>query len=381
MLIFTGRESLALSVPLNLFAIRLAAALTPSGNAAFSPLSIAASLAFIRRLSAGETASEIDRALMCGSVFNIGEFTEYLDEVTRGVSDVEVLTGSRCWVDAAWVDPAAVLTMNDRNEIRSCAFRDRAAIADEVNTWVHQVTRGVITSVLEAADISPESRMLLCSALYFKASWFLQFPPEATSAGVFHGVDGDGPAMMMRNTVFALYQADDMAEYLEVPYAGAASFRIVLPRAGVALGELWRHLTKVPTFGSAAVAPPYHRFKLILPRFTITWRSGLAAALKSLGVRRVFSAEAADFSPIAAPSTLFVEDVVHQSTIRVSESGTEAGAATQTQFTGSSYAGPPPVVEVNRPFIFDIVEHATGGVLLCGQVTEATPETFPGVVA
>ena len=381
MLIITGRESLAASVPVNRFAIRLATAMGERDNVVFSPHSIASMLAFLHRLSSGETASEIERALTFDTELDVSALPRYLEEIALGNKDVEVLSGSRCWVDAAWIAPETLLAVSGRTKIEASHFSDPVAVANEVNAWVREATRGVINNVLGPTDISPESRMLLCSTLYLKASWFLQFPPEATSLGVFHGLHGEGPAMMMENTVFALYQADEMAEYVEVPYAGAASFRIVLPRAKVELGEVWRHLAEVSTFGRAAVAPPSDRFKLRLPRFTIEWRSGLAATLKSLGVRRVFSAEAADFSPIAARGTLFATDVLHRAMIRVCESGTEAGAGTATQFTGSLYFDPPPVIEVNRPFIFDIVEHATGGVLLCGQVTEASPDTFPDIVA
>jgi hypothetical protein len=52
-----------------------------------------------------------------------------------------------------------------------------------------------------------------------------------------------------------------------------------------------------------------------------------------------------------------------------------------TRFTGSVSSGAPAIIEVNRPFVFDIVEHATGGVLLCGQVTEASADTFPDTTA
>ena len=381
MLIITGRESLAASVPLNRFAIRLATAIGERGNVVFSPHSIASLLAFLHRVSSGETASEIERGFTLHTELDVSDLPRYLEEMPLAIDDVEVLSGSRCWVDAAWIAPETLLAVSRRTTIEPSHFSDPVAVANEVNAWVREVTRGIITNVLGPTDISPESRMLLCTALYLKASWFLQFPPEATSRGVFHGLHGEGPAMMMENTVFALYQADEMAEYVEVPYAGAASFRIVLPRPEVELGEVWRHLAEVSTFGRAAVAPPCDRFKLRLPRFTIDWRSGLAATLKSLGVRRVFSAEAADFSPIAARGTLFAADVLHRAMIRVCEAGTEAGAGTATQFTGSLYFSPPPVIEVNRPFIFDVVEHATAGVLLCGQVTEASPNTFPDVVA
>jgi serine protease inhibitor len=63
-LIITGRESLAASVPLNLLAIRLTTAVAPRGNVIFSPHSIASSLALLHRISAGETALEIEQALM-----------------------------------------------------------------------------------------------------------------------------------------------------------------------------------------------------------------------------------------------------------------------------------------------------------------------------
>ena len=377
MLIIAGRECLASSVPLNVFGIRLAAAIAERGNVAFSPHSVASSLALLHRVCSGETASEIKRALTLNTGLDVADLRRYLDELATGIAGIEVFSGSRCWVDAACVDSAALLALIDRTCILPSQFSSTAALANEVNAWTREVTQGLITDIVSPADIVAKSRMLLCSAFYLRATWFLQFPPAATRRGVFHGLNGDGPAMMMDNTVFALYQADDMAEYVEVPYTGTASFRFVLPRPGVALGDVWHHLLEVPTFGRAAVAPPSQRFRLRLPRFTIQWRSGLTGTLESLGVRRVFSVEAADFSPIAAHGSLFVDDVVHRSMIRVCESGTEAGAVTATTFTGCSSVRPPAIIEVNRPFVFDIVEHTTGGVLLCGQVTETSAETFP----
>jgi serine protease inhibitor len=67
---------------------------------------------------------------------------------------------------------------------------------------------------------------------------------------------------------------------------------------------------------------------------------------------------------------LYVDSIIHKVTIDVTESGTEAAAATVVSVTRD---GSHKVVRFERPFLFFIRHEATGAVLFWGTVVKPTP--------
>jgi serpin B len=63
----------------------------------------------------------------------------------------------------------------------------------------------------------------------------------------------------------------------------------------------------------------------------------------------------------------YIGDVVHRAVIDVSEEGTEAAAATGVGFRLVSV---PMSFEVTRPFLFYIVDDATGAILFQGRIID-----------
>jgi serpin B len=75
---------------------------------------------------------------------------------------------------------------------------------------------------------------------------------------------------------------------------------------------------------------------------------------------------AADFSGMS-DVPLFIGKVVHQAFIDVTETGTEATAATEEGMTTGRYA-PPTVFHPDHPFLYLIRDRKTGAVLFLGRV-------------
>jgi serine protease inhibitor len=101
-------------------------------------------------------------------------------------------------------------------------------------------------------------------------------------------------------------------------------------------------------------------------------------------VVRAFGHEA-DFSGITEAGPLWIGTVAHQAYIDVDEHGTEAAAATATVMLGrAAVQAPPPVtVIVDRPFLFAILDNATGLPVFLGQVSrprsgKERPDPSPG---
>jgi serpin B len=91
--------------------------------------------------------------------------------------------------------------------------------------------------------------------------------------------------------------------------------------------------------------------------------------LRQLGIDAAFT-DHADFSGITLQERLLISAVAHQAYIDVDEQGTEAAAATAvTMRPMAAVRAPEPVTMiVDRPFLFAIIEVASGLPLFLGQV-------------
>jgi serpin B len=107
-----------------------------------------------------------------------------------------------------------------------------------------------------------------------------------------------------------------------------------------------------------------------LPKLDFKFRTRLSSALQALGMRAAFGD--ADFTGIAA-ADLAIGDVIHEAAIEVFEGGTVAAAATAVVLTGSNSAAPQYLqLDIDRPFLFAIVDQPTGAVLFLGRVLDPT---------
>ena len=172
----------------------------------------------------------------------------------------------------------------------------------------------------------------------------------------------------MRGTATRDYLRGDGYQAVLLPYRDISlAMAVLLPD-----GPLAALRPKVAAAGIAACWPgrPGTQVTLALPRFRLRATFDLVPALRRLGVVLAFGDEA-DFSGITAAEPLRIGAVAHQAYIDVDEHGTEAAAATATMFAASAIMRPPPpvTVVVDRPFLFAILDIATGLPLFLGQVS------------
>lgn len=104
-----------------------------------------------------------------------------------------------------------------------------------------------------------------------------------------------------------------------------------------------------------------------LPRFSLTSDTALKSVLQEMGIRRAFRMNA-DLSGIDCRkmSNLFVSDAFHKAAVRVNEEGTTASAATDFDEAITIFANPS--FNVNRPFLFVIMDNRSETVLFIGTV-------------
>jgi serpin B len=164
---------------------------------------------------------------------------------------------------------------------------------------------------------------------------------------------------------------------IRLPYANAQLAMIVaLPDDLARTGEVAARLDdkEFPQL-LAALRAPAQAVDLAMPRFSAQYKASLVDPFQQLGMRKAFDTQGADFSGMTGrPQSevpLAIDQIEHRALIEVAEEGTEAAAASGVAI-GLRSVRPSPAepFRVDRPFLFYIVDDATGAVLFQGRIVD-----------
>ena len=108
-----------------------------------------------------------------------------------------------------------------------------------------------------------------------------------------------------------------------------------------------------------------------IPKFQCRYGVNLVESLKAMGMPSAFLPGEANFSGMGtAAGPLFISGVLHRTYLSVDEKGTKAGAATAVAMSGGGGTEITPVVHLDRPFLYLLVDLETGLPAFLGAVTE-----------
>ena len=244
-------------------------------------------------------------------------------------------------------------------------FSDNGTVK-EINKWCSNKTAGRIPQIID--EISPDQVMFLLNALYFKSSWASAFDKKNTFDAEFHGENGDDKVPFMHQTEIFTYGEVDGNQYVVLPYK-SDEYRMVicLPSENAEISTLLGELD-ADTFRNAVFSRRTSKVALSLPKFRVNTALTLNGILRALGVQMAFTGTA-DFSGITG-SSVAVDEVRQKCFVEVSEEGTEAAAVTSigVRFTSVMPEDRPVVMNVNRPFVFAIVDSETADILFAGKI-------------
>ena len=347
------------------------------GNLFFSPHSLSVCLAAAWAGARGRTEQEMATVLhlpLAGPSVHeaFRGLQACLDDIqTRGDIVLQV-------ANSVWYQQGQRFLDTYFNLVRSCYGADPTAVdfADNaeaarriINSWAELHTDRAITELIRPGLLGPMTTLVLCNAIHFKGAWASPFDPSFTAEADFSLRNGRfvRVPMMMQNSSLR-WRAFDGFRAAELPYVGEdLSMIIVLPDQVEGLYLLEPSFTAQNVQGwleDLEATEPYEG-ELLLPKFSTTCELELAGVLSAMGMPTAF--HGADFSGITGTRGLFISEVVHQSSLDVSEEGTEAAAAAAAIFRKG-----PPAFRVDRPFFFLIREHSTGSILFMGRITDPT---------
>lgn len=335
-----------------------------------SPFSLQCALGMLSNGASGETHNEILHTLGL-SQYSQEEVNAYFKKLIEGLhtvnSAITVKTANSVWGNAGVPLKEDFLKMNIENYsamVSQLDFSDPSAV-DQINAWCNQTTEGLIPSILD--EVNPTATVYLLNSLYFKARWKSEFAPEKTQEGDFSALSGKMvKADFMQTQRMAAYVENEWFTSTSLSYLNDSYvMRLILPQPEISIDQVLQALSESDEnlWKNTILA----EINLKMPRFTLENKMNLIPALQALGMKKAFTNEA-DFSSMSDIAT-YISLVQQATRLKVDEEGSEGAAVTVIE---GDLMSPLPEEKVDffldRPFLFQILEPATGTVLFIGQV-------------
>nr|CAB3489628.1 unnamed protein product [Digitaria exilis] len=226
----------------------------------------------------------------------------------------------------AWTDWRKPLKPEYRDTIVN-TFRGSATTVDfedkpvesrqQINSWVAEVTRGLITELVKPEDQRTETVNVVVNAIYFKGKWCDPFDKNYTQDREFYRLDGSS----VKVAFMQMWSSQQIAchngfKVLKLPYKrmvvdsdfdwnkwkGIPKFSmcIFLPDAHDGLQSLTEKMASTPEFLHNHLPSEYVPVKKFqLPKFKLSFGGSIVEDLKSLGLVLPFNPSTANVTEIA----------------------------------------------------------------------------------
>ena len=340
-------------------------------NIVFSPLSAYLALAMVKEGAEGETLEEMNAVMGNESAEAIYTLISYLTTF----DDTQLNISNSVWIDL-------VADINPKREyldtladfyLAECYKTVLSGAESDVNKWISESTNGMIENMLDETALD-ESVMALVNAIYMNAHWENEFDANNTHKRDFQNSDGN-----VTKTDF-MYNGIRSELIIETDaYIGVVlrykdtdlNFVAVMPTDETASGtDILEAIYSDGGWRSVARNAEYENARLYLPTFEYNTSLSLTEILQSIGIKAAFSLEA-NFDGI--DDDLVLDSVLQNAAIKLYEDGTEASAATvvTVKATGAMMPEDVRTIEFNRPFVFSVVDSASGVVIFAGEYNTA----------
>ena len=347
------------------------------GNVFFSPWSIDLALTMTWAGARGTTADEMAKVLHLPGdpdvVAKLGQLTAKL-KADAAAGGFQFRSANALWNATRFPFVSEYLAQMENTlgvhlgELDFAA--DPTAARQTINAWIADQTHDKIKDLLGPGNITPETRLVLANAVFFKAAWEHSFEKDRTqNKAFFVSPDQKTSVPLMYQQRSFSYAEDSTVQVVDLPYRHhLLAMRIFLPTSRDGLDKLESDLSaqRMKALGDGMRRQV---LQVWLPRFKLENKYTLVETLSALGIKRAFNQ--ADFSGISTVEGLSISDVVHQAFVDTNEEGTEAAAATAVEMRGGIVLpeSGSKIFRADHPFLFAIIHQPTGSILFMGRVS------------
>ncbi len=342
-------------------------------NALLSPMSALACLALIAGGADGETLAELEAAIgMDEETLREGLYA-YLAGLSN-TEDCKFKMANSIWTrdtngffhvkesflqkTVDWYDAQIYRAPFDESTVK------------DINTWVEENTDGMIREIIDRLE--PTSMMVLINTLVFDAKWQEQYEKYQIDEYQFTSYRGEKTRVNMMSSEEHVYLEMEGAIGFAKDYKGRDySFVALLPEEGRDVYAFARGISG-EAFLEMWDGKTYRTVNARIPEFSYEDDLSLREAMGALGVVDLFDPIEADLTGMGSydDGDLYISALKQKTFIDVSPNGTKAAAVTWGIVDATSAAPPTEIINIflDRPFVYAIVDNATGLPLFVGVV-------------
>ncbi|NXE54053.1 ZPI inhibitor, partial [Casuarius casuarius] len=352
-------------------------AMTHDKNVVFSPLSVSALMATYMFAAKGETHRQIVKGLNLHAL-NDRENWHYLPALFKQLKDnittneeLLLVQGTLSFIQKDFRLRESFINLSKQYfdmEFLSVDFQNTTQAKFVINQNINKRTKGKIPELFE--DLDRHNKLLLVDYVFFKGKWLYPFNSKFTEIETFHinkYRSVQVPMMFKSDKVTSTFDENLRCNVIKLPYKGKAHMLVVIPEKEADYISLEDHLT-TELVEAWLRNMKTRKVDISFPKFKLEQKYKMKKLLQALGIKNLFT-HAADLSHLTDQGYVKVSQVVQKAVIEVDEKGTEATAATGSEITAFSV---PPVIKVDRPFLFMIFEETFRTLLFMGRVVDPT---------
>ena len=343
-------------------------------NHVYSPLSLFLALGMAAEVSDGSTRQQILDALSqknlktlrahAGSIWQ----ANYMDD---GMA--KCVLANSLWTNSSFPYNEKTVGTLAEQYYASVYAGDPASEAYNamMRDWMNEQTDNLLTDYVSDIRMDPQTVLLLASTVNYSGKWVSRFRKEETAPDTFHAPSGDMTCDFLHKKADGGYYWGEHFSAVPLSLENNGEMRLILPDEGYTPEQL---LEDAELIGFLNEAHPenykYLMVDLTVPKFDVSSGIDLKEGLEKLGITDIFSAEAADFSPLSPnPEGIFVSKAEQDTRVTIDEEGCRAASLTVIAYCGSAMPQDETVLRFDRPFLFEIVSE-TGLPLFVGVVNQ-----------
>ncbi|XP_067614624.1 uncharacterized protein [Eurosta solidaginis] len=235
------------------------------------------------------------------------------------------------------------------------------------------VAQALSANSITGREAGSKTKMLLFNGLYYAGHWaqpFFKLSEEEDNFFFMTADDAMKASMMQSTGKFLIADLPNLnAKALCLPYQNKKyALLIVLPNDTEGLRSLIDKL-QTEDLKYAKLQAQEKDLRITLPRFQVEETSRSESMLNSIGLSRLFTRQESDLSLLSDDPNLHIDEVVQFVSVRVNESGGGASGLTASNPQArTSGAADMESIEVNRPFLYFIMDCEEEFVIAAGKV-------------
>ncbi len=353
-------------------------------NILVSPTSMMMAFGMVENGARGETLSQIENTFGAVPVEQMNPFMYSLGDRFNSSEDVKWNVANSVWFkNDGLVEVVPDFASNVKNyygaDVWMAPF-DETTAAD-INGWVNNETRGMIPEIIN--QIPDDARMYLINAMAFEGEWLVEYTDtEIFENEKFNNYDGStSDVTMLFSTENEYFRIAGGTGFIRPYKGGEYSFVGILPEEGTSVEDYLAKLAEDgDKFAEKIRNPKYNEENVIvrIPEFSDDYDIEMSEIFKAMGMTDAFDEEKSDLTSMLNPLTedeyrAWISRVLHKTHIEVDREGTRAAAVTAIEVTDNCMAiapEEPVVITLDRPFVYGIVDNATGLPVFLGCVNQ-----------